>query len=553
MNAEKHISGQLVDVHQRRIYPARISIAEGRIHRIQPVDSAHSQFIMPGFIDAHIHIESSMLVPSAFARMAVLHGTVATVSDPHEIANVCGCAGVDYMIENAAKVPLKFFFGAPSCVPATPFETAGAVISPDDITMLLQRPEIKYLAEMMNFPGVLMRDEQVMQKLQAARSAGKPVDGHAPGLHGAVAARYAAEGISTDHECFTLEEALDKLAAGMIVIIREGSAAKNFDALQSLLQSHPGKVMFCSDDKHPDDLIKGHINKMVQRALHAGYNLFDVLHAACELPVRHYGLEVGLLREGDSADCIVVDNLQDINVLQTYINGQLVADKGHCLFEAVPAVAINQFAIGPKDVSAFQLKVNRNMEQVSCPVIEALDGQLITRCNTDTLPVKEGLVRTDVERDLLKIVVVNRYQEAEVAVGFIKNFGLKRGALASSVAHDSHNIVCVGVTDEAIAAAVNAIVESKGGISVFDGVRIHRMALPVAGLMSLEDASATASAYESLDAAAKSLGCRLHAPFMTLSFMALPVIPSLKMTDKGLFDVDAFAFRDVLPPTARLS
>lgn len=536
------ITGQFVDILNRDIYPAAIKINEGKIVSVDRIAEAPQQFILPGFVDAHIHIESSMLVPSAFARIAVVHGTVATVSDPHEIANVCGVPGVDYMIENAALVPFKFNFGAPSCVPATGFETAGAHIGPEAIRELLQRDEIKYLAEMMNFPGALHGDPEVLAKIQAAKDLGKPVDGHAPGLKGALAAQYAALGISTDHECVARDEALDKIAAGMYILIREGSAAKNFDALIDLLKSHPGKIMFCSDDKHPDELVKGHINQLVVRALQRGCDLYDVLYAACILPVQHYKLDVGQLRPGDAADFIVVDNLEKFGVQQVYINGALVAENGNSLIDAPATKAINNFSISPKQVTDFKYRYTGNEDKVRVKVIDALDGQLITTASVAELPLADGAITTDTAQDVLKIGVVNRYGDAPVAMGFIRNFGLKQGALASSVAHDSHNIVFVGVDDAAICEAVNGVIAHKGGISVYDGTTTQVMPLPVAGLMTLADAATAAVQYETLDAAAKALGSKLKAPFMTLSFMALPVIPMLKMTDKGLFDVGQFNF-----------
>jgi adenine deaminase len=540
------LSGQLVDLFNREIYPAEITVEKGRIKSVRKVEQAEQKYILPGFIDAHIHIESSMLVPVEFARIAVTFGTVATVSDPHEIANVCGIEGVEYMIRNGKQSPLKFYFGAPSCVPATGFETAGALISVAEIRTLLQREEIRYLTEMMNFPGVLHKDPDVMAKIAIAKELNKPVDGHAPGLKGVLAAEYAAAGITTDHECVSLEEALDKIAAGMHIIIREGSAARNFEALKSLLASHPGRVMFCSDDKHPDELLQGHINQLVIRALKEGYNLFDVLYAASVLPVMHYGLDVGLLRTGDAADFIVTDNLDQFSSLQTYIDGVLVADRGKSLVAPMPVMPINNFSVRPKKEEDFVFAVKDGQQAVLCNVIEALDGQLITNRISASLKVKDGALMADPEADILKIGVLNRYHEAPVSLGFVRNFGLRKGAIASSVAHDSHNIVFAGADDPSICAAVNAIIANRGGISVCDGVATEIMPLPIAGLMSDADAQTAASRYELLDAKAKSLGSKLNAPFMTLSFMALPVIPSLKMTDKGLFDVDKFTFANVL-------
>lgn len=542
------IKGQLIDVFNRAVFPAEVEVAQGKIRKITRLKSAPGQFILPGFVDAHIHIESSMLTPVAFAKIAVTHGTVATVSDPHEIANVCGIPGIDFMIDSAGKSPLKFNFGAPSCVPATGFETAGAVIDVRGIQQLLQRDEIKYLSEMMNFPGVLSEDGEVMAKIAAAKALRKPIDGHAPGLRGRDAERYAAAGISTDHECVSKEEALDKLNAGMYILIREGSAAKNFDALIDLLKTHPEKIMFCSDDKHPNELVKGHINQLVIRALAYGCDLFDTLYAACVLPVQHYSLNVGLLREGDPADFIVVEDTVTFKILETYIDGQLVAQNGKSYIITPETASINHFNTDEKEPADFRTYTSCSEQKVKVKVIDALDGQLITHASEAILDVVDGTIRPDVEQDILYIGVINRYQKGHyVQTGFVRNFGLKKGAIASSVAHDSHNIVFVGCDEQSICAAVNSIIRSKGGISACNGVTTQVMPLPVAGLMTTKDAFTTAAEYETLDAAAKALGSELGAPFMTLSFMALPVIPALKITDKGLFDVNRFMFtnRDI--------
>lgn len=533
------ISGQLVDLHQRRIYPAQITVVDGRIESITPLDSAPEHYILPGFVDAHVHIESSMLVPTAFAQMAVVHGTVATVSDPHEIANVCGMEGVQFMIDNAALTPFKCCFGAPSCVPATGFETAGAALDAEAVDKLLGDKDIWYLSEMMNYPGVLYKDAEVMAKIAAAKKHNKPVDGHAPGLRGDVAKQYASAGISTDHECFTLEEAEDKIAAGMKILIREGSAARNFDALVPLFATHPEALMFCSDDKHPDELEISHINALASRAIAAGHNVYDVLRAACIHPVEHYGLPVGLLHERDKADFIVVSDLQEFKVLQTYIDGQLVAERGKSLLLHEAPQPINQFKAKPITTKSLQVKAEGEVE---IPVIEALEGQLITNKLMMQPTVEDGLIISDTERDILKLVVLNRYKaDAKPAIALIKNFGLKSGALASTIAHDCHNIIAVGTSDEYIAAAINEVIRLQGGIAV-SGEELKSLALPVAGLMSTEDGYTVSRQYTELDQAAKALGCPLRAPFMTLSFMALLVIPSLKLSDKGLFDGEKFAF-----------
>lgn len=547
------ITAQYADVHQQRIYPATIEFANGKVVSVREAGSdplTHEGVIIPGFIDSHVHIESSMLVPSEFARLAVVHGTVATISDPHEIANVCGMEGVLFMIENGKTVPFKFNFGAPSCVPATVFETAGAVLDAKQVRQLLERDDVIYLSEMMNFPGVLNKDPEVMEKIAAAHELGKPVDGHAPGLRGDAARQYIAAGISTDHECFTEDEAREKLEAGMKVIIREGSAARNFDALIPLLKEYPDHIMFCSDDKHPDSLVLGHINQLCARAVQAGVDLWSILKAASVNPVLHYKMNVGLLREGDPADAVVVKDLESFEVTHTYINGELVASNGVSYIKTKPAVPINQFNCAKKSPDDFALSATdteppftSHHDPLVIPVIEALDGQLITNHLKEKGKTENGFWVSDVERDILKIVVVNRYSDAPVAKAFIKNFGLKQGAIASSVAHDSHNIVAVGVDDNSICEAVNAVIEAKGGVAIsIPDQPTDLLPLPVAGLMSAEDGYEVAEAYSRIDKAARETGSTLGSPFMTLSFMALLVIPHLKLSDLGLFDGDQFAF-----------
>jgi len=544
------ITGNLVDIPNRHIYGATLWIEDGHIKRMEansePVNPS-LPYIMPGFIDSHVHIESSMLVPSEFARLAVLHGTIGTISDPHEIANVCGVAGVEFMIENGKQTPFKFFFGAPSCVPATIFETAGAEVNEKEVDALISRPEIYYLSEMMNFPGVLHNDPLVMAKIKAAQKHNKPVDGHAPGLRGEAAKKYIDAGISTDHECFTIEEALEKLEYGMHIIIREGSAAKNFEALYSIIDTHTSKVMLCSDDKHPDSLAAGHINTICARAVAKGLDVFNILQTACINPVKHYKLPVGLLNPGDPADFIVVKDLVHFEVTSTYMNGELVADNGISNIKSVATNPINNFDCKTIETAALTVSENEYPNKNGLiPVIEALDGQLITNKLMLTGSLQNGNWVTDTSNDILKIVVVNRYHPAPIAKAFIKNFGFKNGAIASSVAHDSHNIVAVGVDDASIAAAINLVIEAQGGVSVVNGANETAsskvLALPVAGLMSANDGFEVASTYTAIDLEAKALGSKLEAPFMTLSFMALLVIPHLKLSDKGLFNGDDFNF-----------
>ncbi|MFN8390633.1 MAG: adenine deaminase [Bdellovibrionota bacterium] len=535
------ISGQIVDVLAEAIFPGELEIADGRVAKVTRLHAAPDQVILPGFVDAHVHIESSMLAPSEFARLAVVHGTVGTVSDPHEIGNVLGVEGVRWMIENGKTVPFKFNFGAPSCVPATTFETAGAAITAAEVDELLSLPEIRYLSEMMNFPGVLFGDTEVHAKLQSAKKRGKVIDGHAPGLRGEDAARYASFGITTDHECFTADEALDKIRAGMSIIIREGSAAKNFEALIGLLREFPERIMFCSDDKHPNDLVAGHINQLVKRALAGGHELFSVLRAASLNPVKHYGLPIGLLQEGDPADFIVMDSLRTLNVLATYIDGKKVAEHGKSLIDRQPISLINNFSCANISPGELALPAGKS----SIRVIEALPGQLITKEQTMKARIMNGCAVSDPEHDLLKLVVVNRYKAAPPAIAFATGFGLKRGALASSVAHDSHNIVAIGAGDDEIADAINLVIENDGGVSLSCNGTRSVVPLPIAGLMSADDGYKVGNAYEELDLLSKKLGCSLPSPFMTLSFLALLVIPDLKLSDLGLFDGRTFQFVDL--------
>lgn len=532
------VQGNIVDIQNKRIFKGEIEIENDRIKEIREVNHTTDNYILPGFVDAHIHIESSMLVPSEFAKIAVTHGTVATVSDPHEIANVLGVKGVEFMIENGKKVPLKFNFGAPSCVPATSFESAGAIIDADDIKVMMENPDIKYLAEMMNYPGVLFDDADVLAKIQHAKNANKPIDGHAPGLRGNDVSKYIAAGISTDHECFSYDEALEKLQKGMKIIIREGSAAKNFEALIDLLPTHFENMMFCSDDKHPDDLLLGHINQLCARAIAKGMDVFKVLQVACINPVKHYNLDVGLLQKDDFADFIVVQDLQSFNVLETYINGELVAKNGESFVKHVDFEILNNFNTDFKKITDFEY--HSASDKIN--VIEALDGELITnKIEGDSLLIDGNLV-SNIETDILKMTVVNRYQNTDPAIAFIKNFGLKEGAIASSVGHDSHNIIAVGVSDVQICKAVNLIIKNRGGVCAVTSTTEKIVPFPVAGIMSDKPAKEIGKAYAELDKMAKKMGSTLRAPYMSLSFMALLVIPSLKLSDKGLFDGHKFEF-----------
>ena len=532
------VQGNIVDIQNKQIFKGEVEVENGKIKAVRKSNHSIENYILPGFVDAHIHIESSMLVPSEFAKIAVVHGTVATVSDPHEIANVLGVKGVDFMIENGKKVPLKFNFGAPSCVPATSFESAGAIIDSDDIKLMMENPDIKYLAEMMNYPGVLFDDAEVLKKIEHAKNNNKPIDGHAPGLRGNDVTKYIAAGISTDHECFTYDEALEKLQKGMKVIIREGSAAKNFEALIGLLPENYQNMMFCSDDKHPDDLLLGHINQLCERAIANQIDVFKVLQAACVNPVKHYNLDVGLLQKDDFADFIVVEDLKKFKVLETYINGELVAENGKSFVKSVDFEVLNNFNTDYKLVSDFRLESNAKKIRV----IEALDGELVTNQIEVESLIENGNLVSNTTNDVLKMTVVNRYKNDEPAIAFIKNFGIKEGAIASSVGHDSHNIIAVGVSDEMICKAVNLIIKNKGGICAVNQSEEKIVSLPVAGIMSDLSAEEIGKSYAELDTMAKQMGSKLRAPYMSLSFMALLVIPSLKLSDKGLFNGDSFQF-----------
>ena len=532
------IEGNIVDVISKTIKKGILTIKEGKILEIEYQEVQSNNYIIPGFIDAHVHVESSMLIPSEFARLAVLHGTVATISDPHEIGNVLGKNGVKFMIENGKQTPFKFYFGAPSCVPATQFETAGATISPKDIEEILSWENVNYLAEMMNYPGVIFSDPDVMEKIEIAKKMGKVIDGHLPGIRGEWVEKYIAAGISTDHECFGLDEALEKISHGMKIIIREGSAAKNFEALWTIIDKFPEMVMFCSDDKHPNDLVVSHINNIAKRAIAKRCDLFNVLRACSKNVVEHYSMNVGLLQKNDPADFCIVKDLIDFEVFQTYINGELVAENQKSFIDSVEILPINNFSCEEITVDQVQIKADSN----NVKVIVVENGQLITKQENHTVTDDNGFLLSTIEHDILKIVVVNRYFSAKPAVAFVKNFGLKNGAIASCVAHDSHNIIAVGVDDEALVKAINLIINEKGGVSLFSEETSMVVSLPVAGIMSHKDAYVIADEYSRIDAEAKRLGSKLNAPFMTLSFCALLVIPELKLSDKGLFDGKDFKF-----------
>ncbi|MFO7879599.1 MAG: adenine deaminase [Bacteroidota bacterium] len=534
----KTVKGKLIDIIEKRIYNAEISIDNGRIVSKRKIREEQAHYILPGFIDSHVHIESSMLNPSEFSRLAIRHGTVATVSDPHEIANVSGMEGVYYMINEAKNTPVKLHFNAPSCVPATPFETSGHIITAEDTRKLLKEDKVVALGEMMNFPGVLMDDDQVTAKIKASLDLGKPVDGHAPEVTGEMADKYIAAGISTDHECASLDEALEKINKGMYIQIREGSAAKNFNALHSLLTSHPEKCMLCTDDCHPDDLQTGHINKIAARAIKAGHNLFDVLKASTYNAVKHYNLDVGLLQDGDPADFIMIDSIDNMDVLSVYISGELQYDNDRILFPNIETKPINNFLL-EHHFSASDFILRSDADRFK--IIQAFDGSLLTDMFEHSLPKINGKLQPDPLSGINKICVINRYEKnPKPAIAFIQGFSISIGAIASTVAHDSHNIVAIGANDESIAKVINRLIDSKGGLALTDEQEIYHLPLQIAGLMSNENSNLVAEAYKALNKKSTDIGCGLNAPFMTMAFMALLVIPKLKIGDKGLFDVSKF-------------
>lgn len=542
----KKFKANIVDVVKRNIFEGELEIAGNRIKAIRSISEDPGKdlkYVLPGLVDSHVHIESSMLIPTSFSQAVFKHGTVATVSDPHEIANVLGMEGVNFMIENARESPLKIHFGAPSCVPATNFESSGAKIDSKDIKKLLERPEIMFLSEMMNYPGVVYKDAEVLDKIQYAHDVGKPVDGHSPGLRGEELKKYVSAGIKTDHECFSLEEAIEKIEEGMIIQIREGSAAKNFNSLHKLIKMYPDKVMFCLDDMHPDELLKGHINLLVKRSLEKDYDIFDVLRIATYNPVKFYHLNVGLLQEGDPADFIIVDNFKDFNILETWIEGNNVFKKNETLKEVFTQIEKkpNVFCeniVSEKDISV----LDRNMD---IKIIRAIDGELVTRKDIGKPKVRNGELISDTEKDILKLVVQNRYEIEKPAIGFVKNFGIKNGGMISTIAHDSHNIICLGTEDRIILELLEWINVHKGGIAFSNGKIITGLPLPVAGIMTDDNAETVSQKYLELDRLVKEAGSKLSAPFMTLSFMSLLVIPEIKLGNKGLFDVNEFDLTDI--------
>ena len=548
----ENVKGHIVDVVRREIYDGEIIVREGQIADVRrcelPEGGKPWPYIMPGFIDAHVHIESSMMVPHKFARIAVSHGTIGVIADPHEIGNVLGVEGVDYMIRSGHESLFNFCFGAPSCVPAVggDIETCGKVIDVKDTEALMAREDIGFLGEMMNYVGVLANDKEVMAKIKAALHHGKPVDGHAPGLTGQERYQYAAAGVTTDHECSTLEEGRSCINAGMKVIIREGSAAKDYQLLSPLITESPNMVMFCTDDCHPDDFVRGHINLIVKRALADGYDLWDVLQAACVNAQKHYNRNWGLLQVGDPATFITVDNISPhFRVETTVINGEEAFNynsnlpshhdsQDHVLDFNFP----NNFVAAPITAAdiAFDIKSGDTVH-----VIHASDGSLLT----DHEEVKvSGNPLFDSQypwTEVQKIVVYNRYVPgAKPIVGLVRGFNVKSGAMAGSVAHDCHNIVAIGSNDEYLVRAINRIVEMRGGQVVVTPHEMLDIPLPIAGLMAPMGGHEIAFRTLCIQEKVREIGCQMKSPFITMAFMCLPVIPDIKITDRHLMDTRTF-------------
>ncbi len=542
------VKGHILSVADKTVIDGELHVKNGKIEDIIPIPDLdnNAPYILPGLIDAHVHIESSMLLPSQYAKEAVRHGVVGAVCDPHEIANVCGKQGVNFMIENSKQSCFHFAFTAPSCVPATSFETSGYTLNSQDVKQLLEKKEIYSLAEMMNFPGVLNKNEEVLRKIDYAKQVGKPTDGHAPMLDDKDILAYSLAGISTDHESSSYDEAETKIKYGIKCLIREGSAAKNFDNLWQLIDKYPTMTMFCSDDIHPNELQNSYIDTLVKRSIGKGVSLFNILQTSSLNPISHYNLPIGMLRKGDYADFIIVNNLKDFEIQSTFISGEQVFDKANNNLVCNDLLSDNTNIINNFNRSEITEKDIKLIAQTSAiKVIKAKDKELYTKAIVCNAKIQDNFVVSDTENDVLKLVVCNRYNNTKPAIAFINGFGLKNGAMASTIAHDSHNIIAVGTCDELIVKVINQLVANKGGICITNGEKTESLPLPIAGLMSGETIDVVSSKYESLNNFAKSLGCKMNAPFMTMAFMALLVIPEIKLSDKGLFDAKSFEFTSV--------
>lgn len=559
------IRGNILNVFTDEIYPAEIEIENGIIKCVKKIKGDFQGIMVPGLIDAHIHIESSMLTPSFFAQAAVPHGTTAIVADPHEIANVMGLDGINLMLKDAKNIPLRIFFTAPSCVPATSFETSGAIIGPDEIDILMKKEEVVALGELMNFPGVINEDDLVIEKIQIAHHHKKPVDGHAPLLSGAELCKYVSKGISTDHECISMAEAREKKELGMKIMIREGSSAKNLEDLISL-----GGEFLVSDDIHPGDLSQGHMDHIIKKAIICGLDPIEAVKMVTINPSNHYSLNMGAISPGREANLIMVDDLENFNVKKVYIGGELVAKNKTALFNPTHISSGNTIFLEKTKPSDFTIPLSGN--EVMVRTIDVLDEQLITSESEAIMQITNKEIVADVEQDILKIAVIERYGKSiskistknkqfsqlsknevilgnnnkKMALAFVRGFGIKEGAFASSVAHDSHNVIVVGTDSNYMARAVNILIENNGGLVAVSKNSQKSLKLPIAGLMASESAEIISSKLEDLHSMAGEMGCSLKSPFMTMSFLALLVIPNLKISDKGLFDVSKFEFVNVI-------
>lgn len=539
----KKICGNIYDHQFGYFRKGSITFSEKIISIYFDENVVGDNFILPGLIDSHVHIESSMMSPVNYANEALRHGVVAAIADPHEIANVCGLSGVEYMVKSASLSPMKIFFGAPSCVPATSFETSGSTLSSNEISILFKNNTCWHLSEVMNFPGVIAHEKDVLDKIQIARDFNKIIDGHAPGLQADLLKEYVSFGISTDHECTSIEESKEKIELGMKILLRRSSASNDFLNLMDLISSNEDDVMLCTDDCHPDDLQNGYIDEMIKDALQRDFPLKKLLKAATFNPVFHYNLPVGILNIGSFADFIVVDCLENFTVLETYINGE-------CVYNGNTVISIDEKILPVNNFFSNKLTLNDlkvlNDKHSLLNVIEIIPNSLLTNKLILPIDVTQQYIFSDIDNDILKIVVLNRYTKDKPSIGFIKGFGIRKGAFGSTVAHDSHNIIVVGTDDFSILSVINALQQSLGGLAFFNGNTINLLPLPVGGLMSNESCDIVSAQYKLLTDEVKSVGCTLKSPFMTLAFMSLLVIPKLKIGDRGLFDVDSFSFTELL-------
>ncbi|NPV64923.1 MAG: adenine deaminase [Methanobacteriaceae archaeon] len=534
------LKGNILNVFTGDIYPAEIIIEDGMIKIVRKIEGDFDGILLPGFIDSHTHIESSLMTPSSFAEATIPHGTTAVISDPHEIANVMGLEGIDFMIEDSKRVPLKFFFTAPSCVPPTEFETAGANIGVNEIRALLERDEIVALGEMMDFPGVISEDPQVIDKIKAAKKARKPIDGHAPLLSGDDLCKYVEKGISTDHESVYAEEAQEKIELGMKIMIREGSSAKNLQELAKV-----GGDFLVSDDVEPGDLIEGHMDMILRKAVEYGIDEVEAVRMVTINPADHYSLDSGAIAPGRPADIVLVDNLKNFTVKKVFINGELVAKDGEKLFKVKGnGKTPPQGKIRIKDLKSSRLEIRASGSKARVRVIKVFEEQIITSESTHELPIKDGIVQPLPEDDILKVSVIDRYGHGNIGNGFVEGFGIREGALASTVAHDSHNLIVVGTSTDYMMRAVEILRRSGGGlVAVAPNESVH-LRLPVAGLMSHESVNILACKARQLNDFVADMGSSLSNPFMTMSFLSLLVIPQLRLSDRGLFNVEERRFVD---------